>query len=200
MIDWLRKRLARSPPGPPAEDLALQLLQTDWRCSNCDELHHGVMDLAAFAPDPWGGDEQYEPNSALRLDGDFLSEDLCVIGGEHFFVRAILEIPVQGLSDVWAFGCWTTLSRTNFELYLDGFDVGEYLDAGPWFGWLSNHLKGIYEGDPEPVDVYPQQDRQRPYLILQNADHPLARAQYEGIEPEALLTLFRAYGHGPAEQ
>lgn len=159
------------------------------------------MDLAATAPDPWPHNRDFEPNSALRVDGeDFLSEDFCVLGGKHFFVRAVLEIPVIGGPESWSFGCWTTLSRSNFDKYVNGFDDGEYEDMGPWFGWLCNHLKGYFEGEPEGVDVYPQTSRQRPKLVVRDVDHPLARAQSEGITPEAMLALLQAYGHAPTVQ
>jgi hypothetical protein len=159
------------------------------------------MDLAARAPDPWPHEKSYEPNSALRLEGDFLSEDFCVLDAKHFFVRSVLEIPVQGLEIPWGFGCWTTLSRSNFDKYVSGFDSGEYGDDGPWFGWLSNQLRTYFEdGTPIAVDVFPQLKRQRPRLMVQDAAHPLAIAQDEGISPEAMLALLRSYGHGPTVQ
>ena len=101
MFGWLRKRkdkaIARpAEPAPAiADDLSLRLLQGEWRCSSCEDLHRGLMDLAAHAPDAWPHERSYEPNGALRYDGDFLSEDLCVIGGKNFLVRSVLEIPVQ---------------------------------------------------------------------------------------------------------
>ena len=120
------------------------------------------MDLAARSPDPWPHEKSYEPNSALRLDSDFLSEDFCVLEGKHFFVRSVIEIPVHGLNIPWGFGCWTTLSRTNFDKYVIGFDSGGYEDDGPWFGWLSNQLKSYFEDrEPIAVDVRPQPKRQR---------------------------------------
>lgn len=204
MIRWLRKRLSRKPsgqaPGESGEALTLRLLQSDWRCSCCGEMHHGLMDLAANAPDPWPHAPEYEANSALRRDGDFLSEDFCVIEGQHFLVRAILEIPVRGLAEPWAFGCWSTLSRENFDIYVAGFDSGDYADWGPWFGWLCNPLKGYVEGKPEGVEVHPQPGRQRPKLVVRDAAHPLARAQAEGLTPDAMFALLRAYGHGPTLQ
>lgn len=55
---------------------ALQLLQSaHWKCASCDVEHEGMFDIGALAPDHWCDAEQLEPNSALRLDGDFLSED-----------------------------------------------------------------------------------------------------------------------------
>lgn len=58
---------------------ALEILQSArWKCASCDVEHEGMFDIGSRAPDHWGKAEELEPNSALRLDGDFLSEDFCV--------------------------------------------------------------------------------------------------------------------------
>jgi hypothetical protein len=159
------------------------------------------MDLAADHPDPWPHGAEYEPNAALRMDGDFLSEDFCVLDGEHFMVRSILEFPIQGLDQSWSFGCWTSLSKENFDKYVESFDIGLLDDEGPWFGWLCNGLKGLYTDDPSiPLDVYPQPGRQRPRLIALDDDNPIARAQREGLSGDDLLAILRANGHGPTVQ
>lgn len=158
-----------------------------------------MMDLAARAPDPWTHDETLEPNSAVRLDGDFLSEDFCVMDGKYFFVRAVLEIPIQGQADRFGFGCWSTLSRANFEKYLDGFDDANFADWGPWTGWLCNQLETYIGTEPEAVFVDPQPGRQRPKLRVANPDHPLATDQEKGISIDRLVEILRFYGHEAAE-
>ncbi len=171
-----------------------------WRCASCDQDHSWPFDLAAFAPDQWSGGGAYEDNSAVRLDGDFLSEDFCVLGGEHFVIRCILPIPVIGLADSFAFGAWCTLSRENFEKYIDGFDHGHYADKGPWTGWLLNRLTGfVSNNDPLGCFVELQPDRQRPKLWVQDETHPLARAQEGGITPDRMMELLSHYGHVPKE-
>ena len=156
-----------------------------------------MFDLAAGAPDHWQREDVYEPNSALRLDGDFLSEDFCVLGGEHFFVRGVFDIPVHGMAEKFGFGAWSTLSRTNFEKYVDRFDDGRLDDTGPWTGWFSNSLKPFPASVNEPCWVHPQQGRQRPTITLHNDTHELAIAQLEGITPERVLEIYAANGHGP---
>ena len=198
----LRRLFGRKNSDPPAtDDLALRLLQGDWKCSCCGEWFNGIMELAADYPDPWPHGNGYEPNAALRMDGDFLSEDFCVLDGEHFMVRSVLEFPVRGLDEMWGFGCWTSLSRENFDKYVQGFDIGSFDDEGPWFGWLCNGLKGLYADNASiPLDVYPQVGRQRPRLIALDEDNPIARAQREGLTGEDLLAILRANGHGPTVQ
>ena len=132
------------------------------------------------------------------MEGDFLSEDFCVLDGKYFMIRCVLPIPVIGVQGEFGFGCWSTLSRENFDKFVDGFDSGEYADMGPWSGWLMNRLEN-FTPDPEPLAMWvqPRSDRQRPLLWVQDDDHALAIAQEQGIAPERMLEVFRFYGHGP---
>lgn len=183
----------------PAGRSALDILRSaSWRCASCDETHRGIFALACMAPSAWPHAEIREPNGALRLDGDFLSEDFCVLRGEHFFVRCSFDIPVRGLAEKFSFGLWSTLSRDNFDIYVGGFDHGNYANMGPWFGWLSNDLTPFRDTLNQQCRVYPQRDRQRPVLRMADSDHPLAEAEEEGIAPEHLIAIYGHYGHAPA--
>ncbi|WP_325546355.1 DUF2199 domain-containing protein [Sphingopyxis sp.] len=179
---------------------ALEILSSaQWHCASCDAPHEGRFAVAAFAPDPWPGGDGYEENGAIRFDGDFLSEDFCVLDGQYFMVRACLDIPVHGMGTPFSFGAWSTLSRENFDKYLTGFDDGEYPDMGPWSGWLCNQLEDYVGNDPLAVWVVPQADRQRPKLYVMNDDHPLAIDQDHGISPDRVLDIYEYYGHRPSE-
>lgn len=167
-----------------------------WKCARCDAVHGWPYDLAAIAPGPWPHERDYAHNSMLQTDRDFLSEDFCVLGGEHFFVRALMEIPVQGLEGPFGFGCWTTLSRTNFDLYVEHFDEGVPPGQEPWWGWLSNGLADLTT-EPLGVWVHPQPGRKRPLLHVADEDHPLARAQRDGLTPEKMVDILKLYGHAP---
>ncbi|SIN83813.1 hypothetical protein SAMN02745824_1984 [Parasphingorhabdus marina DSM 22363] len=155
-----------------------------------------MFDLAADRPAQCGEDIPIEPNSAIRFDGDFLSDDFCILAGEDFFVRGVLEIPVHGAAEKFGFGSWSTLSRKNFDIYVAGFDDGgHYADDGPWFGWFSTWIKGYVDQVPFECWVYPQPDRQRPTFVIDNDAHPLAMAQEDGISAEKLLEIYASYGH-----
>lgn len=199
MLRWLFGKKQSEPVR--ADYLTLRQLQGDWQCSCCGKWFNGIVDLAADHPDPWPHGAEHEPNSTLRTDSDFLSEDFCVLGGEHFMVRSVLEFPVHGWDQKWGFGCWTSLSKENFDKYVNAFDSGEHEDQGPWFGWLCNGVKGLYTDDQSiPLDVHPQTDRKRPLLIALDEDNAIARAQREGLSGDDLLRILRANGHGPTVQ
>lgn len=176
---------------------ALELVQRPFLCSVCGEEHWGPFGLSSDAPLTWGGPIEPEPNSAARMEGDFLSADLCVIGGEDFFVRGIVDIPVEGLSENFGFCCWSSLSRANFELYVAHFDSAGLEALGPWTGWFANDAGPYPDSFNEPCSVYPREAGTRPLIVLEDPDHPLARAQRDGITAEELLAIYRANSHGP---
>ena len=185
----------RKAPRSAADRLA----SGSWTCSSCDATHGWPFDLAAAAPDCWPHDRVHAPNSMIRFDGDFLSEDFCVMDGEYFMVRCVLSFPVIGVPGEFGWGCWSTLSRENFETYVMGFDEGVYENDGPWTGWLMNGLADMTDGK-EPLELWvePQPGRQRSRLWAAREGHPLKRAQQDGITAERMLEIFAYYGHAPA--
>lgn len=53
------------------------------------------MSYSTIAPDAWDPSFQSDPNSML-------SSEQCVIKGQHFFIRGLIEIPVIGSEDVFS--------------------------------------------------------------------------------------------------
>lgn len=178
-----------------AEMQLRHMMTTDWTCSSCKEIHSGLFDLAAFAPDFWSGEEIYAPNKDVKLDGDFLSEDFCVIDGNSFFVRCVLQFPIKNFDHNFGFGVWSSLSKDNFKRYLEGFDDGNYEPQTTWSSWFSNRIKGIDDVVKQECWVVPQSDRKRPLIYLMDDDHPVSIAQEHGMAAEWLLEIFAANGH-----
>jgi len=111
----------------------LRLTQGRWFCASCDEPHAGIFDLGCLRPEAWPeGEDDIRPNTEAQHSRHFLSEDFCVLRDEHFFVRCVLLLPIVGApnGERFGYGIWSTLSRKNFEPYLEGFDSGTYGDAG----------------------------------------------------------------------
>jgi len=171
----------------------------EWTCSNCNLVHQGMFDIGAIVPSMWPHAWDYEPNGALRLDGDFLSEDFCVLDGEFFMIRAVLDIPVHGLPESFGYGVWCSLKKENFEAYVEHFDRGFDDHAEPWWSWLCNRALPYYDhGESLGGLLYPRQGRLRPQFRVEDQDHPLAVAQRDGISPEGVLAIYESYGHAPA--
>jgi hypothetical protein len=143
-----------------------------WLCRSCGNHHSGIFDLACGKP------------------------DFCVLNGEHYFVRSVLELPIIGSDKSrFGYGVWATLSKTNFYIYLAAFDDGDMTGLCPWFGWFSNSLQGYPETNPLKCQVYPQNDRQRPLIELEPTSHPLAIEQRGGITFDRLLEIYAFNRH-----
>jgi hypothetical protein len=154
----------------------------------------GISDIAFSNPDQWEGDRVYRENKELDTTKDFLSEDFCVLNGEHFFVRCVLQIPLLGAKgEYFAYGVWSTLSKKNFDIYVDTFNSGEQSELGPWFGWFSNKIKGYPDTLGLKCQVYPQSGRIRPVIELMDENHPLAIEARDGISYERLTELYKNY-------
>ncbi|GHA94849.1 hypothetical protein GCM10009069_17310 [Algimonas arctica] len=166
-----------------------------WICSKCDDKHTGLFHLAVFGPAAWPGEADYEPNANLCLDGNFLSEDFCVINGENFIVRCVLLLPIHGLEQPLGFGVWSTLSRENFEAHVSEFDPGHTSKGVEWTGWFMNQLPVFGETYATPCWVYPQKNRQRPQVFMQDENSDLGRLQRDGITAQRALDIYRHYGH-----
>ena len=127
---------------------------------------------------------------------NILTEDFCVLDGEPFFVRCVLELPIAGVAEKrFGFGVWSSLSKDNFDLYVKTFNKGKQGSLGPWFGWFSNHLLGYPETLSLKCHVHPRDGRVRPWIELEQTEHPLAIEQHQGITFDRILELYALSGH-----
>ncbi len=151
-------------------------MATGFTCTVCGKWHEGIPDQAFALPHVI-----YELDEAERGRRARTSEDLCSLDDEHFFVRGLLEIPILGTGDRFAYGVWSTLSRPNFDLYVDTFRDGDQGKLGPFFGWFSNRLTGYPDTLNLKCSVQPRDCNRRPSFTLEPTDHPLAVEQRNGI-------------------
>jgi hypothetical protein len=162
-----------------------------FKCGSCDEWHEGMAHLSARAPLHYYSIPDDERQ--LRVD---LNTDFCVIDDEFFFVRGLIEIPVIGLDEPFAWGVWASLSKANFKLYLDHFDDQKRDELGPFFGWLSAALAPYPDTENLKTDVHPRKPDLRPLIKLEPTDHPLAVEQRRGITQERLAQIYEISLHG----
>lgn len=156
-------------------------------CATCGETHRGIPALFSAAP------HHYNQLSADERAASFLNEDICVILQQDFFVRGTLEIPVHGQDEPYTLGLWVSLSKPNFDRYIETFDDSP--DEGPFFGWLCNVIPGYPDTLLLKTNVFFRSGGIRPRIELQPTDHPLASAQRDGISMDALRQLIEANLH-----
>jgi len=170
-----------------------------WKCVTCGQQHRGFFDLGCVSPHVWPDSENPLPNSAVIDSSHCLTEDFCILEGQHYFIRCVLRLPLLGdrRGEHFSFGVWSTLSQKNFEIYLETFDSGEQWDIGPWFGWFSNRIEGYPDTVNLKCQVHPRGGRQRPWIELEDSGHPLAAESQHGITYERLLEIYAVHGHAP---
>ena len=157
-------------------------------CATCGSVHEGAPSFAYPRPAAaWDVPEDERPERV------YLTEDACVVDGETFYIRVVLEIPIHGMDEPFTWGVWVSQSRESFQRYLATFD-DDQTGMGS-FGWLEVLMPGFARnGLGEPVeflacDVAWRSPGQRPVVILHESDHPLHAAQRDGISRQQAIDL-----------
>ncbi len=160
-----------------------------FRCTTCEETHENLPDIGVDKPDYWWGIPEDE--RAKRID---LTEDTCIIDNKHFFIRAVIEIPVLDYQERFGFGVWVSQKDENFYKYVENPDSDE---IGPFFGWLSTNID-FYEKDTISLKTmaYFQGDGKRPVIEVEPSEHPLSIDQNNGITLEKAWKIVHFYMGG----
>jgi hypothetical protein len=155
-------------------------------CSICGQIHADLPDIGFDRPDYWWSIPEKE--RAVRIE---LTEDTCV-ADEHFFIRAIIEIPVHDYEERFGFGVWVSQKKENFDLYLEHFDSSE---IGPFFGWLSTRIAFYEMPDDSSLKtmVHFRGGNERPFVMLEPTDHQLSRDQRDGISLDKAWEIVHFY-------
>jgi hypothetical protein len=145
-----------------------------YRCATCGEEHDDLPDLGMKFPDPYLDVPEHE-----RAARTTFNPDRCTVvdeDGEHFFVRGVIQIPLQGRGEPFGIGAWVSQSRVNFDRYA----ANEKMD--PTVGWLVNQIAHY---DPTTfllkARLHFRDSDKRPTIELEPTGHPLAVQQRNGI-------------------
>jgi len=141
-------------------------------CHICGQTHTELPHIGSAAPFHWADEFAKDPNSLL-------TEDLCIIKGQDFFIHGVIEIPVHDYEYAFGWGVWVSHKKENFEIYRQHFDTA---DIGPFFGWLCTKID--YYSEPTlnlKTMAHYQGGGLRPRIIMEDSPHPLYRQQRDGI-------------------
>ncbi|RVW09551.1 DUF2199 domain-containing protein [Prescottella agglutinans] len=161
-------------------------------CSHCGQEHDGLpFSYGYLAPVYWS-------EGLDGASGNVLGDEQCVIGREHFFVRARLILPLADAVEDFEWGVWVSLSQTNFARMTELWTSPERIQEPPYFGWLSTELP-TYE--PTTLNlktkVHSQAVGVRPTVELEPTDHPLAVEQRTGITLGRVQAIAELLLHAP---
>ena len=130
------------------------------------------------APVFWLATPPEERERDWTLEGDF-----CRKGDEAFFVRGLLGLPLSDEKGRWLdIGVWLSVGRQDYDRAREVQKTGQRGDLKEIYGFLASELPGY----PGSVDLKALLDfgagrALQPLVLLEPTDHPLARAQREGI-------------------
>ena len=147
-----------------------------FKCSSCGEIHEGAPSFGFRSPDP------YLEQSDEAQEAGNLGSDLCWYEDEdglHYFIRVCLEVPIHGFSKPFIWGVWVSLSKESFDRYVEVYDTPDENDC--YFGWFCNYLPYYKNTYALKTKVHPRADGTRPYIVLEENDHPLSVDFHQGI-------------------
>ena len=162
-----------------------------FECSCCGDWHDEMpFAYHAAAPAPWSPEMEEEPGSVL-------GDEQCIIGGEVFFVRAIIRLAVLDAADEFEWGVWVSLSEPGFMRMNALWEREGRENEPPMSGLLSSHLP-VYEPTTLGLDttVHTQPVGLRPLVELEPTQHPLALEQRQGIMLERVQEFAERLIHG----
>jgi len=146
-------------------------------CSCCGKTHEGSPSFGYKSPRYY---DLLSDEDKTRIA--ILQDDICVIGindNSDFFVRTILEVPIHGVAEPFMWGVWVSLSQASFKRYMSTWDNHDENDH--YFGWFSNQLPHYPDTLNLKASVRPRNGGLRPFLVLEEADHPLVQHFHRGI-------------------
>jgi hypothetical protein len=162
-------------------------LEKTWFCAACSETHESVpFTLCISRPASWTSEAAQHPQSELL-------EEQCVIGGERFFLHALILLPVTDAAEDLQWRVWVEVAEDDFlSRCARWFIQGRETDP-PVSAQLAVGLPGYDDstlGVPGAL-----QDRAvgiRPIFTVSAAGHPLSRDQQRGITTERVIEFARA--------
>jgi hypothetical protein len=196
VLEKLRKVLSLAKfIGRHSIDPRLEKLQRKGSvCRSCGKVHRGLFDLAFEHPVQW--QEIKDASSSSEQERSVLLEDICVVNSHDYFVRGVLEIPIIGFpNERFGYGIWSSLSKNNFDYYMENSDKDLDGTEEGWFGWFSNHLQGYPDTVNLKCKVVPRSGRLRPLIYLEPTEHPLSVEQRTGITLDRVFEVYRLNGH-----
>lgn len=147
-----------------------------FECATCGSVHEGIPSFG------WDYPAQYlavpEAERATRVH---LSDDVCVIDDEWFFIRGSLEIRVHGHVEPLSYGVWLSLSRASFTAYSRLLDQVDRVAGARFFGWLCTAIPGYPDTQLLKTTVHVRTWPARPFIELEPTEHPLALEQRDGV-------------------
>jgi hypothetical protein len=155
-------------------------------CALCGKSHDGLpLSFAAEYPDMYANMDR-DQRDVRCVHGS----DQCIIDQEWFFIRGCLEIPIIKSGDIFLWGLWVVVREEVFDEISACWELaGREKLRGPFKGRLGNSLSVYQETLNLKVQILIRPVGERPLLVIEEDDHPLAAEQRFGITRERAWEL-----------
>lgn len=161
-----------------------------YTCAACGLVHDGIPSYGADRPDPY-----WDVPVNKREEDVFLTSDSCVIANRFFFMRGCLDIPIIGTNDSFNWGVWISLKEENFLIWQEHYNKAKRSHVGPFFGWLCTQIPGYTETLHLKTMAHLRDNGIRPYIELEQTEHPLAIEQRNGITVNRVQEILQLLEH-----
>jgi hypothetical protein len=144
-------------------------------CSVCGEHHdERLLDIRLGLPDVI-----HALDTDARMQRAWLADDFAVLDDERFFVRGLLELPVPGLEDRFAYGTWVEVAMSDFQQLMRHWHDEEQFAAVRCT--LANELEPYRGTVGLRATLRATAADRLPAVELSDAPHELVSAQRHGI-------------------
>jgi hypothetical protein len=119
-------------------------------------------------------------------------------GRVHFFIHALLQIPIRDRPKPFVWGVWCSQSEATYMEVSALWEGDDRVKTGPHFGWLCSRIPCYPDSLHLKTHVHQRAVGLRPLVELEATDHPLAIDQRTGIEVERLVQIVSEIMHPSA--
>lgn len=160
-------------------------------CRTCSQYHEELpLHYGVDAPDAW-----YDIDPTQRSQRALLSSDQCIIDEQYFFMRGNIELPIIGSDQIFSWSVWVSLSEQNFDRAAQLWEQDGREDEPPYFGWLQTRISCYPDTINLKTHMYTSVVGERPRIVIEPTEHPLAVEQQEGITWERIQTIAETLLH-----
>lgn len=149
-------------------------------CEVCGAAHAGqTRDIRMGLPQPIFLLDDEERRRRAYVEDDFAI--LHNENGDRYFVRALLELPIEGDDGYFGYGAWVEVSKADVAVIGELWDDEKGRQADPFSGSLANELSPYAFTEGLSVQIRLRDVQLLPLVELSEANHELVRAQRHGI-------------------
>lgn len=163
-------------------------------CAECGHEHpHENLELTFRRPDAVVELSAEERDARVQENND-----LCVLDGRRFFIRALLPLPVADRELPYNVGLWAEVSQKSFERVYELWNDGDQSDEPAFEATVANEIRIHPSTCGLSASLSLTGPSTRPVITLCQAEHPLFSEQSRGISAHRAAEYSSLCLHGAA--